>query len=62
MVAERVKTARAIQEFALRHELDLPIVRAVHRLLYEGCDVPTALRDLMATPTGMERAGWDSRD
>jgi glycerol-3-phosphate dehydrogenase (NAD(P)+) len=58
MVAEGVKTARAIQEFAQRHELDLPIVRAVHRLLYEGCDVPTALRDLMATPTGMERGAW----
>lgn len=54
MVAEGVKTTRAISDFALRHGLDLPIVRAVYRLLYEGCDIATALRDLMATPTGLE--------
>jgi glycerol-3-phosphate dehydrogenase (NAD(P)+) len=54
MVAEGVKTTRAVQDFALRHGLELPIVRAVHRLLYEGCDIASALTDLMATPTGME--------
>jgi glycerol-3-phosphate dehydrogenase (NAD(P)+) len=54
MVAEGVKTTRAVQDFALRHGLELPIVRAVHRLLYERCDIATALTDLMATPTGME--------
>jgi glycerol-3-phosphate dehydrogenase (NAD(P)+) len=58
MVAEGVRTTRAIQDFAVQHGLELPIVRAVHRLLYEGCDVPTALRDLMATPTGMEISAW----
>ena len=54
MVAEGVKTTRAVQDFAVRHGLELPIVRAVHRLLYEGCDIATAVSDLMATPTGME--------
>ena len=54
MVAEGVRTTRAVQDFALRHGLELPIVRAVHRLLYEQCDLATALADLMATPTGME--------
>jgi glycerol-3-phosphate dehydrogenase (NAD(P)+) len=54
MVAEGVKTTRAVQDFAKRHGLELPIVRAVHRLLYENCDIGTAVSDLMATPTGME--------
>jgi glycerol-3-phosphate dehydrogenase (NAD(P)+) len=54
MVAEGVKTTRAIADFARRHGLELPIVRGVQRLLYEGCDIATALHDLMATPAGME--------
>jgi glycerol-3-phosphate dehydrogenase (NAD(P)+) len=58
MVAEGVRTTRAVQEFALQHRLELPIVRAVHRLLYEGCGLQTALADLMATPTGMELTAW----
>jgi glycerol-3-phosphate dehydrogenase (NAD(P)+) len=58
MVAEGVRTTRAVQDFALQHRLELPIVRAVHRLLYEGCDLETALTDLMATPTGMELSAW----
>jgi glycerol-3-phosphate dehydrogenase (NAD(P)+) len=58
MVAEGVRTTRAVQEFATQHRLELPIVRAVHRLLYEGCDLQTALDDLMATPTGMELTAW----
>jgi glycerol-3-phosphate dehydrogenase (NAD(P)+) len=58
MVAEGVKTTRAVQELAARHRLELPIVRAVHRLLFERCDVATALTDLMATPTGLESSAW----
>jgi glycerol-3-phosphate dehydrogenase (NAD(P)+) len=54
MVAEGVKTTRAISDFARRHDLELPIVSAVYRLLYEGCDIATALHGLMAMPTGME--------
>ncbi|MBX3127145.1 MAG: NAD(P)-dependent glycerol-3-phosphate dehydrogenase [Polyangiaceae bacterium] len=54
MVAEGVKTARAVHEFAREKGLDLPIVAAVHRLLHEGGDVPTLLRDLMSIPTGAE--------
>jgi glycerol-3-phosphate dehydrogenase (NAD(P)+) len=56
MVAEGVKTTRAVQAYAAKKGLDLPIVRGVHRLLYEGGDVPTLLRDLMAIPTGAEFA------
>jgi glycerol-3-phosphate dehydrogenase (NAD(P)+) len=54
MVAEGVKTTKAVHEYARQKGLDLPIVGAVHRLLYERGDVPTLLRDLMAIPTGAE--------
>ncbi len=54
MVAEGVKTTRAVHDYALNKGLDLPIVAAVHRLLYEEGDVPTLLKDLMSIPTGRE--------
>ncbi len=54
MVAEGVRTTRAIHDFGKQHGLELPIVRAVHRVLYEGCAVTAALGDLLATPAGME--------
>jgi glycerol-3-phosphate dehydrogenase (NAD(P)+) len=54
MVAEGVKTTRAVHAYAKKKGLDLPIVGAVHRLLYEQGDVPTLLRDLVAIPTGAE--------
>jgi len=54
MVAEGVKTTRAVHEFAKKKALDLPIVRAVYRLLYETGGVPELLSDLMAVPTGAE--------
>ncbi len=54
MVAEGVKTTRAIHDFALRRELDLPIVAAVYHLLYEGGNAPELMRDLMTAPTGRE--------
>ena len=54
MVAEGVKTTRAVHAYATKKRLDLPIVSAVHRLLHERGDVPTLLRDLMAIPTGAE--------
>lgn len=56
MVAEGVKTTRAIQDFATRHGLQLPIVRAVHQLIYERGQIATVLGELMATPIGMEFA------
>jgi glycerol-3-phosphate dehydrogenase (NAD(P)+) len=54
MVAEGVKTTRAVHEFATKKGIELPIVRAVHRLLYEGGSIPDLLRDLMAVPSGAE--------
>ncbi|MCA9672209.1 MAG: NAD(P)-dependent glycerol-3-phosphate dehydrogenase [Myxococcales bacterium] len=57
MVAEGVKTTRAVHAYAQYKGLDLHIVAAVHRLLYEGATVPEAIRDLMAVPTGAEFDG-----
>jgi glycerol-3-phosphate dehydrogenase (NAD(P)+) len=54
MVAEGVKTTRSTWEFARRHGLDLPIVRAVHGVLYEDIPVRRALDDLMALPPSHE--------
>jgi glycerol-3-phosphate dehydrogenase (NAD(P)+) len=54
MVAEGVKTTRAVHDYADKKGLDLPIVRAVYHLLYEGGDVPTLMQDLMSIPTGAE--------
>ena len=54
MVAEGVKTTRAVHQFALRHDLELPIVRAVHQLLYEGITVSQAVERLMSRVVGHE--------
>jgi glycerol-3-phosphate dehydrogenase (NAD(P)+) len=54
MVAEGVKTTRAIHELARGAGLELPIVHGVHRLLYQGAGVPELLAELMAIPTGPE--------
>ncbi len=56
MVAEGVKMAKAANDFAVRKRLDLPIVRAVHNLLYEHHQVPLLLKELMSIPAGPEFA------
>jgi glycerol-3-phosphate dehydrogenase (NAD(P)+) len=60
MVAEGVKTTTAVHEYALWRGLDLPIVAAVHRLLYEGITVPEALEQLMTLPAGQEFAEFNA--
>lgn len=57
MVAEGVKATRAVRSFATTHGLDLPIVDAVHALLYEGLDVSQVLTKLMELSTGDEFRG-----
>lgn len=57
MVAEGVRAAKAVQSFADRHGLHLPIVRAVNRALHEGAEVAEVMHDLMAIETGGEFAG-----
>jgi len=53
-VAEGVPTTEAVHRYALAQGLDLPIVRAVHGILYEGWNVEDALVRLMAIPVGDE--------
>lgn len=56
MVAEGVKTTKAVYELAEERRLDLPIVRAVYHLLYQHHQVPALLKELMSIPGGMEFA------
>lgn len=47
-VAEGVSAARAARELALHHRVDMPIVDAVHRVLYEGVAPRDAVVALLA--------------
>ncbi len=53
-VAEGVPTTEAVHRHAVSAGLDLPIVRAVHGILYEQWKVEDALERLMAIPVGDE--------
>src|SRR5213075_2408764 len=46
-VAEGVKTAKAVQEIADRHQIEMPIVSEMYRVLYEDESVKAALQRLM---------------
>jgi glycerol-3-phosphate dehydrogenase (NAD(P)+) len=47
MVAEGVKTTRAVLELATRHEVEMPIATQVGRVLYEGASPREAVLALM---------------
>jgi glycerol-3-phosphate dehydrogenase (NAD(P)+) len=55
-VAEGVTTTKAVHNQAQQMGLDLPIVRAVHGILYEDWSDQQALENLMAIPVGRELA------
>ncbi len=55
-VAEGVPTTEAVHRHAVSTGLDLPIVAAVHRVLFEGERVPEAIEQLMTLPVGDELA------
>lgn len=55
-VAEGVPTAKAVHLQARAKGLDLPIVKAVYEVLYEGKGTADALLDLMRLPVGNELA------
>jgi glycerol-3-phosphate dehydrogenase (NAD(P)+) len=57
MVAEGVKPVGSVQSYARYKGLDLPIVRAVHALLYEGKSVEQVARELMARDAKPEFVG-----
>src|SRR5688500_17798075 len=46
-VAEGVRTSRAAVGLALRHGVEMPIVREVHAVLFEGKSYRKAVNDLM---------------
>jgi glycerol-3-phosphate dehydrogenase (NAD(P)+) len=54
MVAEGVKTTASTHAFAQHKGLDLPIVRAVHAVIYEQRPVPDVIGELMALPASAE--------
>jgi glycerol-3-phosphate dehydrogenase (NAD(P)+) len=53
-VAEGVTTTKAVHEQAQGQGVDLPIVRTVHRMLYQGLPVLEARDELLAVPVGRE--------
>ena len=57
MVAEGVKTSRAVVDLARRVGLDLPIAEAVAGVCHEGWTVAHALDSLLARQTGLEHDG-----
>ncbi len=50
MVAEGVATTAAVADLAERHDVDMPVTRAVHAVLYGGRTPEQAVRDLLARP------------
>lgn len=54
MVAEGVKTTKAVFDYARTNDIELPIVEAIYRLLYEGATVQSVISDLMALPANAE--------
>ena len=55
-VAEGVPTTKAVHRYATSVGLDLPIVSAVHRVLFEQEEVTESLAQLMQLPVGDELA------
>jgi len=56
MVAEGIKTSKAVHRYATHKGLELPISIAVHDLLYSRKSVKRVLEELMARPAGEEFA------
>ena len=54
-VAEGVPTTRALREVAAKHGVEMPILEAVHAILFEAKPIPAALNDLMTRDPKPER-------
>lgn len=54
-VQEGVHSAESVAELARRHDVDMPIVAAVDRLLNHGTDLDVEIGRLLAHPIGKER-------
>ncbi len=57
MVAEGVRTTRAAVELGRRHNVELPIIEMVHRVLFDGHDPKEAVTSLMMRPPRAETRG-----
>ncbi|MBF0153152.1 MAG: NAD(P)-dependent glycerol-3-phosphate dehydrogenase [Magnetococcales bacterium] len=55
-VAEGVRTARAVQQLALRHAVEMPIIDAVHAILYDARSPRSVVEDLMSRQLKPEMA------
>jgi glycerol-3-phosphate dehydrogenase (NAD(P)+) len=53
-VAEGVKTTRVVMELGVKYDVDLPIAREVHGVLYEGRSAQDAYRGLTRRDPGAE--------
>jgi glycerol-3-phosphate dehydrogenase (NAD(P)+) len=47
MVAEGVASTRSVHDLAKKHRVEMPIVEAVHEMLFEGKDPHKAMSELM---------------
>ena len=43
-----MKTAKAVQEMAERHDIEMPIASEMYRVLYEGASVKESILRLMS--------------
>lgn len=59
MIAEGVKSTRAILALAERHGIEMPIAEQVGKVLYEGADPTTAVATLMGRRARRELHGID---
>jgi glycerol-3-phosphate dehydrogenase (NAD(P)+) len=56
-VVEGVETARALHELGRSRGISVPIIDAVHRVLFQGQPPAEAVRELMTRAAGSERIG-----
>jgi glycerol-3-phosphate dehydrogenase (NAD(P)+) len=61
MVAEGVRTTRAAVALGRQHEVELPIIESVYRILFEDMDPRKAINDLMTRPLREEMPGDQAR-
>jgi glycerol-3-phosphate dehydrogenase (NAD(P)+) len=47
-VVEGVSTCKSVVALAARHQVEMPIARAVYEVLFEGKPVRSAIEDLMS--------------
>ena len=60
MVAEGVRTAKALRELSRRQKVEMPITEKVYEILYQGKDPREAVQDLMSRLPRSEREDLSS--